>query len=230
MKCCGCNESVDKDEVLDLDAATDHLDTIQRSFQKAAQKDYPLTASKSKSLKRFRSSLAEFLSRLIQNTHTSEILYDEVFCETFQTWLAAATSSRLRSFRHTTTVIALDFTTALCKVAVEVAKEFNAASRSRDAEAKKSHADKKRLQVMDDNVHEAHQQKVKLEEYLKEMFDGVFVHRYRDAEPSIRCECVRSLGQWMQTHPEHYLDGDHLRYLGWNLTDVVGSLKTGCRR
>jgi cohesin complex subunit SA-1/2 len=209
---------------LDLDAATDYLDTVQATFQKAAQKEYPLTATKSKTLKRFRSSLAEFLARLIHNTHTSDILYDEVFCETFQTWLAAATSSRLRSFRHTTTVIALDFITALCKVAVEVSKEFNTASRQRDAEAKRPHADQKRLKTMEQNVHEHHEQKVKIDEYLKEMFDGVFVHRYRDAEPSIRCECVRALGQWMQIFPEHYLDGDHLRYLGWNLTDVVRSL------
>ena len=179
-----------------------------------------MTTAKSKNLKRFRASLSDFMTRLIENTHPSLILYDDVFSQTFQTWLVAATSSRLRSFRHTATAIALDFVTGLCKVAEEVAKEFNTASRQRNAEAQNPHANKKRLEALEESVAELHSQKLKIEEYLKEMFVGVFVHRYRDAEPSIRCECAQALGQWMQIYPEHYLDGDHLRYMGWNLTDV----------
>ena len=53
---------------------------------------------------------------------------------------------------------------------------------------------------------------------------SVFIHRYRDAEPAIRSECIRALGLWMKKHPDHFLEGNHLRYVGWVLTDVVSGL------
>lgn len=63
---------------------------------------------------------------------------------------------------------------------------------------------------------------MKLETYFREIFDAVFIHRYRDAEPSIRVECIKSLGVWMSTLPEQFLEGTYLRYIGWMLTDLVG--------
>lgn len=50
---------------------------------------------------------------------------------------------------------------------------------------------------------------------------SVFVHRYRDAEASIRMECIKALGQWMKVHPDYFLEGNYLRYIGWTLTDLV---------
>lgn len=57
-------------------------------------------------------------------------------------------------------------------------------------------------------------------EYLKEFFDGVFVHRYRDLDPSIRSECVHALGEWLKKFPAYFLDGNYLRYIGWVLSDA----------
>lgn len=167
----------------------------------------------------FRKSLADFVARLIDATHTAEILYDDVFCESFQSWLVAATSSHLRSFRHTATIIALDLVSAICSTAASVTKAFAAATRQRDAEAKKARVDKAKLKSYEERIEETHRQKVALETYLGDLFDGVWVHRYRDAEPAIRSECIRALGQWMRGHPDHYLSGDFLRYVGWILTD-----------
>ena len=50
---------------------------------------------------------------------------------------------------------------------------------------------------------------------------SVFVHRYRDADPGIRADCVRELGKWMKTHPAYFLSGTYLRYVGWLLSDMV---------
>ena len=167
----------------------------------------------------FRKSVADFVMKLVEATHAAEILYDDVFCESFQSWLVAATSSHLRSFRHTATIVALDLVTALCHVAARANREFAAATRSRDAEAKKTRVDAAKLKSHEERVEALHRQKVALETYLSDLFDGVWVHRYRDAEASIRSECIHALGQWMRHHPEHYLSGDYLRYLGWILTD-----------
>jgi cohesin complex subunit SA-1/2 len=48
---------------------------------------------------------------------------------------------------------------------------------------------------------------------------SVFVNRYRDLDPSIRAECVRSIGLWFKKYPGHFLDGTYLRYVGWVLSD-----------
>jgi cohesin complex subunit SA-1/2 len=48
----------------------------------------------------------------------------------------------------------------------------------------------------------------------------VFVNRYRDLDPAIRAECIHALGQWFKKHPSHFLDGAHLRYVGWVLSDA----------
>lgn len=47
----------------------------------------------------------------------------------------------------------------------------------------------------------------------------VFVHRYRDLDPTIRTECVRALGLWFKKFPSQFLKSDYLRYVGWVLSD-----------
>lgn len=48
---------------------------------------------------------------------------------------------------------------------------------------------------------------------------SIFVNRYRDTEAVIRTECISALGTWMKTNPDHWLEGDYLRYLAWVLSD-----------
>lgn len=50
---------------------------------------------------------------------------------------------------------------------------------------------------------------------------SVFVNRYRDADAVIRAECISALGSWMKIDPDHWIDGDYLRYIGWVLSDEV---------
>ena len=159
----------------------------------------------------------------MESSAESGILYDDVFCETLQSWLVAASSSRLRAFRHTSTVLTLQLVEALCDIAVKVDGDFSTLQRQREQEAKKKRADNTRLKDFKARVEEAHDKKVKLESYFKEIFDAVFVHRYRDAESSIRMECIKSLGAWMRKHSDYFLEGNYLRYIGWILTDLVSS-------
>lgn len=128
--------------------------------------------SKSKPLKKFRSSLQSFLNRLFIQSASAEILYETSFCQVLQSWLTSLSSSKIRSFRHTATVISLGAVSALCKVAVAVNKEFASASRAKEAEEKKGRKDKSRLKDLGKNVEEVHERKTKLEEYLTELFEA----------------------------------------------------------
>lgn len=134
---------------------------------------YPLV-SKSKAFKKFRPSLLSFLSRLILSSATSEILYDPVFTSTLVAWLTSLSSSKIRSFRHSSTVISLALVSALAEVGVKINLEFGSASRAKEAEEKKakSRIDKSRLKDLEKIVLEVHERKEKCEEFAGEWFDS----------------------------------------------------------
>ena len=87
--------------------------------------------------KKFRKSLSEFLSRLIKSSADLGSLYTSDLVITIQAWVVAMSSSQLRSFRHTATVIALEIEAALCTVAAAVEKEAETVTRQRDGERKR---------------------------------------------------------------------------------------------
>ncbi|KAI0827388.1 hypothetical protein BC628DRAFT_1369278 [Trametes gibbosa] len=225
LRSCGCNDSVDEDRVVDYDGVVDALDDFTEVLKKDNTPIYPLT-SKLPVFKRFRRTLSEFLDRLIIASAELGLLYNTDLMPTLQTWVIAMSSSQLRSFRHTATVIALEVETALCDVAAAVEKEAEVVSRQREGERKRKAAGNKgkggnaRESELEKKAAEVRERRSKLAEFLKEFVDGVFVHRYRDLDPNIRAECVRAMGLWFKKYPGHFLDGAYLRYVGWVLSDA----------
>ncbi|ORY35894.1 hypothetical protein BCR39DRAFT_512886 [Naematelia encephala] len=141
------------------------------------------------------------------------------------------TSSPLRPIRHTSTYLALKINSALCDVAANVTKDLSLAQRQRESEEKKGGvgaAAQKRLQDAEKRVKEAHERKVRLEEYMAQGFDTVLVHRVRDADPLIRTDCLKELGVWVKKYPSAYIDSAHLSYLvrGCNDPNAHARLET----
>ncbi|KAF9817346.1 hypothetical protein IEO21_03487 [Rhodonia placenta] len=225
LRACGCNESVNADEAVDYDGVVDALDNFTEGLKKDDSPVYPLT-SKLPVFKRFRNSLSEFLERLIASSADLGSLYTSDLMPTLQTWVVAMSSSQLRSFRHTATVIALEIETALCDVAAAVEKEAEIVSRQREGERKRKAAANKgkggtaREKELEGKAAEVRERRAKLTEFLKEFVDGVFVHRYRDLDASIRAECVHAMGLWFAKYSARFLDGTYLRYVGWVLSDA----------
>ena len=91
-------------------------------------------------------------------------------------------SSQLRSFRHTATVIALEVETALCDVAAAVEKEAEVVSRQREGERKRKAAGNKgkagnaRETELEKKAAEVRERRSKLAEFLKEFVDGCVVY------------------------------------------------------
>ncbi|OAX37862.1 hypothetical protein K503DRAFT_742134 [Rhizopogon vinicolor AM-OR11-026] len=221
LRACGCNDSVDADEVLDYDGVVDSLDNFTEGLKQENSPIYPLT-SKLPIFKRFRASLSELISRLILSAADVGALYTTDMITTLQTWVVAMSSSQIRAFRHTATAVALEVETALCQVAAAVEKEAEIVGRQREGERKRRAANKAqsvREKDLDGKASEVRKRRTALAEYLKEIVDGVFVHRYRDLDPHIRAECVRAMGHWFTHYPAHFLDASYLRYVGWVLSD-----------
>ncbi|THH30478.1 hypothetical protein EUX98_g3693 [Antrodiella citrinella] len=219
LRACGCNDSVNADEVVDYDGVVDALDNFTEALKQDDSPVYPLT-SKLPAFKKFRKSLSEFLSRLVSSAAALGQLYISDLIPTLQAWVVAMSSSQIRAFRHTATVVALEVETALCEVAAEVEKEAETVSRQREGERKrKNDGNAARVKELQAKAGEVRERRTKVAEFLKEFVDGVFVHRYRDLDPNIRAECVRAMGLWFERYASHFIDGAYLRYVGWVLSD-----------
>ncbi len=224
IRACGCNGSVDENQVIDIDNVVDNLEELQEVFKKQPIPSYPIV-SRSKTFKSFRKSLNEFLQRLVMSAYDAEVLTSDGFMEPYQAWVSAMSSSSLRSFRHTATVVALWTISAFNEVGAQATKDLSTATKQRDAEKKKARADKSRLKDLESKVVESRKLKARIEEYINEFINSVFVHRFRDFDAGIRSECVEALGSWMKKYPTPYLQSSYFRYIGWVLSDVDANVR-----
>jgi cohesin complex subunit SA-1/2 len=191
LRACGCNETVNEDEAVDYDGVVDALDNFTESLKQVrlrllrflpisyiCQDDsplYPLT-SRLPIFKRFRKSLSEFLERLIVSAAELGVLYTTDLMATIQTWITCMSSSQLRSFRHTATVVALEILTALCDVSAAVDKEADVLNRQKVGERKRKAGNKTkavtdREKELESKAADVRQRKASLAEFLKELVD-----------------------------------------------------------
>lgn len=220
LKCAGCGIKVDEDDIGDPDSASNRLIDIQGEYQATSPTEYPL-AKKGKAGEDFKETMAEFMKLLIQSFAASGILYeDNMLMENTQIWLGTMASAANRAFRHTSTIASLAVISGLCIVAAETAKQAADLQRQADVERRKPKPNTGRIQHVQDLADEKISVKEFLEGQIQEWFDVVFMHRYRDLDPTIRRDCVAALGDWIVTVPHYLFDGSHMRYLGWMLSDT----------
>ncbi|GAW03352.1 mitotic cohesin complex [Lentinula edodes] len=240
LRCCACNDTIDGDTAVDYDGVVDRLDDMAEELKKITSPagTYPLISKASpfhvaKPKYSFRASLSEFISRLMNSSALFGSIYNNQLIETLQVWLVPMSSSQIRSIRHTSTVIALEVEAALCQVAKEVEKEVELTGRMKEGEKKRARnkgnttsSAKGKDKELDAKLHETQERQKKLEEFIKEFINGVFIHRYRDLDPLIRTECISSLSTFFETLPSHFCTGsDYLRYVGWVLSDPAASVR-----
>jgi cohesin complex subunit SA-1/2 len=135
---------------------------------------YPLT-SKLPTFKKFRKSLSEFIERLILSAAELGSLYSTDLMSTLSTWIIAMSSSHIRSFRHTATVIALEVETALCDVAASVEKEAEVVMRQKEGEKKRKASNKAagaKEKELEGKAKEIRQRRTHLAEYLNEFVNA----------------------------------------------------------
>ncbi|KAL1409808.1 cohesin complex subunit [Vanrija albida] len=235
IRACGFGADVDEDEAMDQDGVVDVIERIQDESVNTNPATYPLI-SRVKSLRSFKTNLSAVISHLVATLFLTPHLFDDAettkhslpLVPLLLTWLHSMASSPLRPIRHTATFITLKINSALCDAAATASNELSIKQRQREAEAKKSGsgaAAKKRLKEAEDKVKEAHERKTRLEEYMTEIFDVMFVHRVRDADPAIRTDCIRELGVWVKTYGEKYVSTSYLNYFVRGSNDPDGNAR-----
>lgn len=189
-------------------------------MQQEQVSDYPLV-SKAKGAAAFRNALHEFFVELTRTIAQTGLMYeDNQLMENIQVWICTMTSATNRPLRHTFTIAALGVTSGLCNIASDIAESTAKMMRQKETEAKKARANKSRLATIDQEVEELNQKLEHIKAMITDWFDTVYVHRYRDVDPKIRIECCDALADWIMLYPDMFFDGQHLRYLGWILSDT----------
>lgn len=225
LRCAGCGIAVLDHDVEDPDGCTDRLTDIQEEYQATEPTDYPLIA-KGKAGAAFKQTMSGFLNVLIKSIAANGVLYNNsMLIDNIEVWFSTMSSAGNRAFRHTATVASLSVMNALCEVAAERETEAAALQRQAEGERKKANHNKGRVRQLDQKVRDSTQAQDFLEVQLKDWFDTVFIHRYRDVDPVIRRECASALGDWILILPSMFFDGQHLRYLGWVLSDAVAGTR-----
>ncbi len=220
LKCTGCDSQVDVHDIEDPDNVTSKLTDLQDEYQRKRPTDYPLI-SKVKGNTSFRATMTGFFHSLISTAHAAGILYsDMAMIENIEVWVTTMSSSAIRPFRHTATVISLAIGTTLCGLATENAESIAKTMRQKEGEQKKKTVNKDRVAALQAKVGEGERKRAATESVLTDLFDTVYVHRYRDVDPKIRVDCVAALGTWITTAPDIFFGGQYLRYLGWVLSDT----------
>ncbi|KAK0947093.1 cohesin complex subunit [Friedmanniomyces endolithicus] len=225
LRCTGCEGEVSQHDIEDPDGMTNKLDDLRDEYQASNPTDYPLIA-KGKAAGIFKQSLVGFFRSLVKAMAIKGVLYDNpILMENVQMWISTMSSAPDRSFRHTATLMALTIMTALCGVAREISEDSAKLSRQAETEKKKARVNQDRVKSIERNAKEKMRALETIEPMLKDWFDVVFIHRYRDVDPIIRRDCVAALGDLIVTMPDMFFDGQHLRYLGWVLSDTASTTR-----
>lgn len=220
LKCTGCDLQVDVHDIEDPDNAASKLEDLQDELQAKKITDYPLI-SRAKAYTSFRATMTGFFRALIQTAHASGLLYSDLaLIENIEVWVTTMSSSPIRPFRHTATVISLAMQSVLCAVYSELADSTANTMRQKEGEQKKKAINKKRVADLQNKVAEGERKSGLVDTMLENIFNAVFIHRYRDVDPKIRVDCVTALGTWITAAPDKFFTANYLRYLGWLLSDT----------
>ena len=58
-----------------------------------------------------------------------------------------------------------------------------------------------------------------MEELSGNIFNSIFVHRFKDCHDHVRALCVRRLGDWLTSDPDRLFKDEFVKYAGWATFD-----------
>ncbi|KAJ3010569.1 UNVERIFIED_CONTAM: hypothetical protein HDU68_002078, partial [Siphonaria sp. JEL0065] len=239
----GCESGIDADSLEDEDLIKSALEELQDKLE--SSESYPLiskknvgkhTGRKAATAVKFKSNLMDFwnkwflkLKNLASNSpvfsdiNESQDDVDDNPFELIKTWLTLMSSSTFRAFRHTSTFIVLVLMGAIVDALADLSGDLTVLNRQLEGLLQgEGTVDQVDLEL---EIHGLEERKRCLEKHVGDYFDSVFVHRYRDTDPTIRTECIHALGTWIHKLPSTFLDPTYLRYLGWMLSDASPAVR-----
>lgn len=203
---------------MDTDELNDLMNSRVRDLlePKANNSKYPLIDT-TKASKRLVKSMHEWWRRVVEATQTGNS-YQYGPLHNVINELTVLSSANIRSVRHTASAACWGVAGALVDGQSDLSAKIETTQRQLKSEAAKADKSKKARQLKD-RVASLEDSAKMLDELLLAVFNGVFVHRYRDRDSKLRDEAISALGKWIVGYPQKLLDDKFLKYFGWLLHD-----------
>lgn len=170
-----------------------------------------------KEFKNFKENLESFWDNLVRECQHGP-LFDQVLFDKCMDYIIALSCTPPRGYRQVASLMGLGLVTSYITIANMLGAQRETTRRQLDAEKKKKTAGP-RMESLNKRFSDTHEKITLLEEMMRKIFTGLFVHRYRDVDPNIRMSCIESLGAWILSYPSLFLQDLYLKYLGWTLND-----------
>ncbi|XP_050237428.1 sister-chromatid cohesion protein 3 [Mercurialis annua] len=214
FEACGAKFSI-KEELLEETDVDDVVVALVNLARKGEIEDYQ--SSKKKELKNFKNNLVTFWDNLVVECQNGP-LFDKVLFDKCIDYIIALSCTPPRIYRQIASTIGLQLVTSFITVAKTLGAQRETTQRQLNVEMKKRD-DGPRVESLNKRLSMTHDKIVALEEMIRKIFTGLFVHRYRDIDSNIRMSCIESLGVWILSYPSLFLKDLYLKYLGWTLND-----------
>ncbi|XP_019425713.1 PREDICTED: sister-chromatid cohesion protein 3 isoform X2 [Lupinus angustifolius] len=173
--------------------------------------------SKKKEFKNFKENLESLWDNLVCECQHGP-LFDQVLFDKCMDYIIALSCTPPRVYRQVASLMGLRLVTSYITIANMLGAQRETTRRQLDAE-KKKRKEGPRVESLNKRFSDTHEKITLLEEMMRKIFTGLFVHRYRDIDPNIRMSCIESLGVWILSYPSLFLQDLYLKYLGWTLND-----------
>ncbi|XWS76479.1 hypothetical protein CRYUN_Cryun01aG0179800 [Craigia yunnanensis] len=180
-------------------------------------------SSKKKEFKNFKENLVSFWDNLVVECQNGP-LFDKDLFDKCMDYIIALSCTPPRVYRQVDSMTGLQLVTSFISVAKRLSTQRDTTQRQLNAERKKR-ADGPRMESLNNRLLATHEQKLVIDEMMRKIFTGLFVHRYRDIDPNIRISCIQSLGVWILSYPTLFLQDLYLKYLGWTLNDKSAGVR-----
>nr|XP_011458653.1 PREDICTED: sister-chromatid cohesion protein 3 isoform X2 [Fragaria vesca subsp. vesca] len=213
FEACGAKYHI-KEELLDETNVDDVVVALVELARNGNVDDYQ---SSKKEFKNIKDNLQSFWDKLVCECQHGP-LFDQILFEKCMGYIIALSCTPPRVYRQTATLMGLQLVTSFITVAKTLGLQRETTRRQLEAEKKKQ-SEGPRVESLNKRFSTTHENITLLEQMMRNIFQGLFVHRYRDIEPNIRTSCIEALGVWILSYPSMFLQDLYLKYLGWTLND-----------
>lgn len=241
----GCYTKIEEHDVVNNDSANETVGEIQTFFNKQ-QLHENYIVSKKHEYKFLRVNYVQFVSQIIEISEENGLLYrgvsieqeegeeeeeedeeevDSVLIDDLFVWLISFTVSSIRALRYISTISLYEIETTLCQIIARKNELIKSFKDQLAAEEKKSRRLQSKIEAIQSNLSSANKQASKLESFIQNILNTTFLHRFKDVDPAIRFESMKSLGDWFDYYPEFFFQVNYLKYFGWVLSDQSAAIR-----
>ncbi|KAL7112780.1 hypothetical protein ACP275_04G023100 [Erythranthe tilingii] len=219
FEACGAKYCLQEEDI-DMTDVDDVVVALVNMARRGEIEDYQ---SSKRAFKNFKDNLIYFWDNLVSECQSGP-LFDQSLFDRCLDYIIALSCTPPRCYRQIASLMGLQLVTSFINVAKVLGAQRETTQRQLNAEKKKK-IEGPRVESLTKRLSMTHEKITTMEEMMRKIFTGLFVHRYRDIDPDIRMSCIESLGVWVLSYPSLFLQDLYLKYLGWTLNDKSAGVR-----